>query len=374
MTFLKKHWQLAVPVAMIAFLIFFGWRVISQHARVIDLGLFILLGVGILLIPVTDLAGQILSKLKEQATAVTNETTMAVASVSSPSPRTHRQELELAMVGRMGDLPLYDPALEGKHVKTMLDSLLAKDGPPMPSPDEQVAERALRQVLSVVQSYLPPDGISIDDAMSKIIALVDPFPIGSNAAELQAAPVDGIVKSRADLHKCLIHGVAACPCHKESNYLLRSAGYPADLLGTSPQPGASTIALQVVDPGPDALEREIQAKGLTAPRVTKEDIEAEITHEHYFTAEQGARHPDAHNPRDHGDVQPCLAHLTFCVLVLKNGFRVTGESACVSSENFDAQIGRDYARANAIEKMWLLLGFRLADKVHSDLDTPAERG
>ena len=40
------------------------------------------------------------------------------------------------------------------------------------------AEFALRKVLSAVQRYLPPDGISIDDAMNEVIAAVDPWPIG----------------------------------------------------------------------------------------------------------------------------------------------------------------------------------------------------
>ena len=40
------------------------------------------------------------------------------------------------------------------------------------------AEIALRKVLSAVQLYLPPDGISIDVAMNEVIAAVDPWPIG----------------------------------------------------------------------------------------------------------------------------------------------------------------------------------------------------
>ena len=52
---------------------------------------------------------------------------------------------------------------------------------------------------------------------------------------------------------------------------------------------AEVIPLAVVDPGPDSLEREIQAKANKAPRVTPADIEAEIVSEHYFTAADGAR-------------------------------------------------------------------------------------
>ncbi len=41
-----------------------------------------------------------------------------------------------------------------------------------------VYEQRLREVLAVVSQYLPPDGISVDEAMSKIIGLVDPWPQG----------------------------------------------------------------------------------------------------------------------------------------------------------------------------------------------------
>ncbi|MFG0602512.1 Gp49 family protein [Delftia sp. WSY_4] len=112
-----------------------------------------------------------------------------------------------------------------------------------------------------------------------------------------------------------------------------------------------------------SVEDEIQSKGLTAPRVTPQDIEDEIMSIHFFTAEQGARHQDAVNPLDHGDVPSTLALLTFCVLRLRNGFTVTGESACASPENFDAAIGRRIARENAVQKIWPLLGFRLRDKL-----------
>ena len=80
----------------------------------------------------------------------------------------------------------------------------------------------------------------------------------------------------------------------------------------------------------EAIEQEIQAKGLTAPRVTPADIEANIASEHYFTANDGVigREFDmglVDEPYEH-EVRS-LGLLTFCVLVLRNGFAVTGESA-----------------------------------------------
>lgn len=125
-----------------------------------------------------------------------------------------------------------------------------------------------------------------------------------------------------------------------------------------------TIKIPVHDFGLDAQEREIQAKASIAPRVKPADIEANIDSEHYFTAEQGAFAAFA-SPRGSDVVPPELSLLTFCVLVLRNGFTVTGESACASPENFDAEIGRKIARQDAVNKIWPLLGFRLRDKLAS---------
>jgi len=110
------------------------------------------------------------------------------------------------------------------------------------------------------------------------------------------------------------------------------------------------------------IEQEIQAKGLTAPRITPADIEANIASEHYFTAEDGVRGDCI--GRDEGVPNTAsLRLLTFCVLVLRNGFTVTGESACASPENFNAEIGRKIARDNAINKVWPLMGYELRSKL-----------
>lgn len=99
------------------------------------------------------------------------------------------------------------------------------------------------------------------------------------------------------------------------------------------------------------------------PRVRPEDLEAMIVSEHYGTAADLA---DIAHIKCGAEERPVsLNLLTFCVLVLRNGFTVTGESACVSPENFDAQIGRDIARKNAVEKMWPLMGFKLACDLQS---------
>lgn len=122
------------------------------------------------------------------------------------------------------------------------------------------------------------------------------------------------------------------------------------------------------------IEQEIQAKGLTAPRITPADLQANIASEHYFTAIDGVLgayknnddvrveviSPDWEVPRS----IEALGLLTFCVLVLRNGFTVTGESACASPENFDAEVGRKIARQNAEQKIWPLMGYALKQRLH----------
>lgn len=118
------------------------------------------------------------------------------------------------------------------------------------------------------------------------------------------------------------------------------------------------------------IESEIQSKGKTAPRITPADLQANIVSEHYFTARDGRRgalYEETYVGRerpaaDNVDLMP-LDLLTFCVLVLRNGFTVTGESACASPENFDPEIGKRIARENAVQKVWPLMGYVLKEQL-----------
>ncbi len=91
------------------------------------------------------------------------------------------------------------------------------------------------------------------------------------------------------------------------------------------------------------IEQKIQDKGLVAPRLTPELIDATIERENYH-------------------VFPST-QLTVCCLSLKNGFAITGESACASPENFNADIGREIAFENARDKIWQLEGYLLKQKL-----------
>lgn len=91
----------------------------------------------------------------------------------------------------------------------------------------------------------------------------------------------------------------------------------------------------------EIIEKEIQDKGLTAPRVTMQLILSKIAKEVFFFDET----------------------LTICVLTLNNGFKVTGESACASPENFNEELGKKIARDNAVNKIWMLEGYLLKEQL-----------
>lgn len=98
------------------------------------------------------------------------------------------------------------------------------------------------------------------------------------------------------------------------------------------------------------LETIHQSRGLTAPRVTLADLEANIAGENYFTLDQAtAGQPQA----------TAFPTFTVCVLTLKNGFVVLGEAAPASPENFDRELGQKIARDKAIDKVWPLMGYAL---------------
>ena len=97
----------------------------------------------------------------------------------------------------------------------------------------------------------------------------------------------------------------------------------------------------------------IAAGANKAPRITPADIEAEIAEVYYFLPGIKLGVPEDHP----------LRMVTFCVLVLRNGFTVVGHSACASPENFNDEIGRKIAREKAVEQIWPLLGYELRSKL-----------
>ena len=97
-----------------------------------------------------------------------------------------------------------------------------------------------------------------------------------------------------------------------------------------------------------AIEKEIQAKGLTAPRVTPADLEANIADVEIVK----------HISKS-GQV------LRWAVLTTESGFAVVGKPSCAASpENDNAEIGESIAVSNSKEEMWLLMGYELKCRLH----------
>ena len=95
-------------------------------------------------------------------------------------------------------------------------------------------------------------------------------------------------------------------------------------------------------------EQQVKQKleELDAPKITPEHVEGCIVKEEYHTFEGNT--------------------LTLCILTLKNGYTVTGESACASPENFNKELGEHYAKKNAMEKVWPLEAYLLKEKLYQE--------
>ena len=95
----------------------------------------------------------------------------------------------------------------------------------------------------------------------------------------------------------------------------------------------------------EQIEADIKEKGLNAPRLSPGDIDEVVVSEEFILMPSGKA--------------------MVCELTLRNGFTVRGESACVSRENFDYDIGRKISYANARNKVWELEGYLLQEFLHS---------
>lgn len=131
-------------------------------------------------------------------------------------------------------------------------------------------------------------------------------------------------------------------------------------------PNGAVVVLVQEEPNTleQQIEQEIQSKNLNAPRLTPDHIDSKIKAVEYILPRDVCK-------RDNGveifDAPLPLQTLTFCILTLENGFTVTGESACASPENFDAEIGKKIAYDNAREKIWMLEGYLLKEKLNHQI-------
>ena len=103
-----------------------------------------------------------------------------------------------------------------------------------------------------------------------------------------------------------------------------------------------------------------------ASRVKLADIEAAISGVYYTTANRALS--DEALSIEH--LAP-LSIMTICVVVMRNGFVVIGNSAPASPENFNPDLGRKFAYEQCIRQLWPLMGFALRDKLSAQLENQA---
>ena len=91
----------------------------------------------------------------------------------------------------------------------------------------------------------------------------------------------------------------------------------------------------------DDASKEVQK---TPNRVTLDSMLAKIAAEDYI------------NPSS-------IPHLTICVLVLENGFSLVGKSAPADPDNFNAELGKKFAKEDAVRQMWPLEAYALRERM-----------
>lgn len=93
------------------------------------------------------------------------------------------------------------------------------------------------------------------------------------------------------------------------------------------------------------LEKEIQDKGLNAPRLTPDHIDNCIKYCEYWVVPNTTT--------------------TVCAMILQNNFVIVGKSAAASMANFDKEIGKKIAYDNAREQIWALEGYLLKERLYA---------
>ena len=106
-------------------------------------------------------------------------------------------------------------------------------------------------------------------------------------------------------------------------------------------------SLQITDEQSAAVQK-------TPNRVSLQSIEDKIVAEYSFTADMAL---------NEAPIMDSLKILTICIIVMKNGFTVIGKAAPADAANFDADLGKKFAREDAIRQIWPLEGYALRDRL-----------
>ena len=111
-------------------------------------------------------------------------------------------------------------------------------------------------------------------------------------------------------------------------------------------------SLRVTDDASRAVQK-------TPNRVSLDSMTDKIAGEYFVTLADAVQGGDGPVP----PLLPGMEALTLCAIVMRNGFMVIGKSAPADPANFDAALGRKFAREDAIRQLWPLEGYALREKL-----------
>lgn len=94
----------------------------------------------------------------------------------------------------------------------------------------------------------------------------------------------------------------------------------------------------------------------TGPRVTKDELEANVSAHAVFNAYEAITALGM-------PAMESTKLLTLAVVTTENGFSLVGESACAWPDNYDQDIGQRLALENAKNKLWGLMGYHLKQQL-----------
>lgn len=313
MKFIEKHLFTILAAVVIAFMAIFGSRFTGSSGKVLDVVLFAYFGAVLLVIPAMAMCTKILEKLKALApgTGLASGEVQASAPIDPYPQRPHRNDIELALVHSLSALTHDQDAMSGAEtgafIRAVADSILG------------VGQQSAKPPCTCAQY---------------VGAACSNCPVRHDAAAGHAQQRPSLTEKQ----------------FKSSvEYFIgqhQSVGIAAGRVTIGDmEPHRVSVGAQA----DQRAEAEIVAAGLTAPRVTAEQIQAlmnQLTWE--YEHKEGSRH-------------------TFAHAFLGDFYIASGHNAPVSRENFDAGLGRKYAReqaeGKARDKLWELEGYKLFSSV-----------
>ncbi len=82
---------------------------------------------------------------------------------------------------------------------------------------------------------------------------------------------------------------------------------------------------------------------MSAPQIQMSDLHNKVKHVSYTVLPDG--------------------RTTICQLTVENGYSIIGKSACVCIENYNQGLGEKYAFEDAMNQLWPLEGYLLAENL-----------